>query len=162
MFSVWFSDHFLDRRQVSRRSLQGFVGFATPVKVHEYAADDFAVSKVRFQPRSLRSYEIQQPGDVFVERFEFACLHITSIRLARKISSSHVSSGISPICVRYMRTGSSIRFCVSGVGGAALGGGRSAPSPSQARQRALALAGGQFAQPLPSRRSGRRRAHRAS
>ena len=40
-------------------------------------------------------------------------LRVISIFLARPISWSRVSSGISPICVRYIRTGSSIRREIS-------------------------------------------------
>ena len=37
-------------------------------------------------------------------------MRVISIFLARAISCSRVSSGISPICVRYIRTGSSMRL----------------------------------------------------
>ena len=46
------------------------------------------------------------------------CLRVNSILRASEISSSRVSSGISPICVRYIRTGSSI-FSVMSTAGAA-------------------------------------------
>ena len=37
-------------------------------------------------------------------------MRVVSIFLARRISSSRVSRGMVPICVRYMRIGSSMRF----------------------------------------------------
>src|SRR5262245_56483268 len=46
------------------------------------------------------------------------CLRVSSILRASEISSSRVSSGISPICVRYMRTGSSIFSVMSTIGAA--------------------------------------------
>ena len=60
------------------------------------------------------------------------CFRVSSMRLARKISWSRVRSGISPICVRYIRTGSSIRRCVSASVGALTAAARSfRPSASQ-------------------------------